>query len=68
MDEEIKLANLRLSRIEALLTQVWGKHLPVDELNLDSNFFEKGGDSLAALKINNDLVDTLDTEIGRAHV
>src|SRR5271170_3742231 len=38
-------------RLHADLLQIWGRLLETDELSLDDDFFDKGGDSLLATEL-----------------
>jgi acyl carrier protein len=51
------------TEIEKTIASIWARVLQVDQVGIDSNFFELGGDSLMATRIISQLRDTVDVEL-----
>jgi len=49
--------------LERTIASVWSEVLRVEELNLDDNFFDLGGDSFQSIRVQNELVKILGREI-----
>jgi len=52
-----------LSKTEQIVGHIWMNVLGYNELDLNTNFFELGGDSIMALKIINQLKETLSIDV-----
>lgn len=52
-----------MSEEEKKLSSIWGKVLAYEEISLDDNFFTKGGDSLRAIRLVNEIIKNYDVEI-----
>lgn len=55
--------NVPVTRLETFIANEWKKSLNVNQLNINENFFEKGGHSLLAMQITAQLQEYFETEI-----
>jgi acyl carrier protein len=53
----------RRIQVEALVLAVWREVFEIDELQLDADFFELGGNSLLAVKLTTRLGEVADVEV-----
>ena len=49
--------------VEAKLAEIWSKVLGVEQIGIDDNFFQLGGDSILAAQIVNRVRDTMQVEL-----
>ena len=59
-------ADGKYTKTERQLAALWYQVLGYEELNINDNFFEVGGDSLLAIQLQNHIENTFDTKIGIA--
>ncbi|VFQ44456.1 non-ribosomal peptide synthetase [Desulfoluna butyratoxydans] len=54
--------------VESAIAEVWQDHLGVDNVGVDDNFFEVGGDSFLLVEVANKLAGTLKTDLKVHHL
>lgn len=63
IDENVKLSGGGIkgnyTEIQKELSKIWGNHLGVQEISLNDNLYEYGGDSIIGLKIARDIADKM---------
>ncbi|VVS94089.1 non-ribosomal peptide synthetase [Desulfoluna spongiiphila] len=56
------------NEVESAIAEVWQAHLGVDDVGVDDNFFEVGGDSFLLVEVANKLAGTLKADLKVHHL
>ena len=58
-----ELSGVPLTELERTISEVWGQVLQLDQVSVDDNFFDIGGNSLLMVQVQRNLADVLQKEI-----